>query len=104
MLSPANHVCAGILARRGRAGFFLFVFLAALVPLRAADIEAARKRFIGGAYDEVIATATAARREAPGDVEWPLLLGEALGRVGRYAEAADELRKACKDFPLELRL
>src|SRR5260221_7925934 len=104
MLSSANHDCRGILARRGRMGICLVVFLAALMPLRAADIDAARKRFIGGAYEEVIATAMAGRREAPGDVEWPLLLGEALGQAGRYTEAADELRGACKNFPLDLRL
>jgi tetratricopeptide (TPR) repeat protein len=82
----------------------LALVLLAALPLRAADLEAARKRFIGGAYEEVIATAMAGRREAAGEVEWPLLLGEALGKVGRYAEAAETLTQACKAFPLDLRL
>ncbi|MGB8168857.1 MAG: tetratricopeptide repeat protein, partial [Chthoniobacteraceae bacterium] len=71
---------------------------------RAADLGEARKRFLAGAYEEVIATAMAGRRETPGDLEWPLLLGEALGSVGRYADAAENLLQACKDFPLDLRV
>ena len=80
------------------------MLLLAVTPLRAADLAAARQRFLGGAYEEVIATAMEGRRESAGDVEWPLLLGEALGSVGRSAEAAENLLQACKDFPLDLRL
>jgi tetratricopeptide (TPR) repeat protein len=72
--------------------------------LRAADLAAARGRFAGGNYEEVIATAMEGRREAPGDAEWPLLLGEALEKVGRYGEAAENLDQACRDFPANLRL
>lgn len=80
------------------------MLLATLASVSAADLEAARKRFIAGAYEEVIATAMTGRREAPGDVEWPLLVGEALGKVGRYPEALAELNDGCKAFPLDLRL
>ena len=72
--------------------------------LPAADIDHARQRFVSGAYEEVIATATAARREEKGNPQWPLLLGEALGSVGRNEEAAEKLLGACNDFPLDLRL
>lgn len=82
----------------------LLGILLASAPLDAADLDAARKRFIDGAYEEVIATSMTGRREEPGNAEWPILLGEALGQAGRYTEAADALQEACRDFPLELRL
>lgn len=102
MLPTVPQVFGRTSATRRLACFFLFVLFA--WPASAAEITAARQRFMAGAYEEVIATAMAGRREAPGDPEWPLLLGEALGSVGRYAEAAENLLHACKDFPLDLRI
>jgi len=79
--------------------------LLATMPARGAvDLEPARQRFLAGEYAEVIGTATTGRKEQPGNAEWALLLGEALGKVGRYPEAAESLKKAGRDFPLDLRL
>ncbi len=104
MLPTVPQVFGRISATRRPLGICLLMLLFAGTPLRAADLAAARERFLSGAYEEVVATAMAGRRENPGDVEWPILLGEALGSVGRYPEATENLLQACKDFPLDLRV
>ena len=76
----------------------------AALPLRAADLEAARKLVIGGGYAEAIAAARAGMREHGDVAEWPLLLGRALTEVGRCPEARDILAKAVGSFSTDLPL
>ena len=102
MLPTVPQVFGRTSSTRRLAVFFLLIV--SVTTISAANIEPARKRFVAGQYEEVIANAMTGRREAPGDPEWPLLLGEALGSVGRSSEAAENLLQACKDFPLDLRL
>ncbi len=104
MLPTALQVFGRISAPRRLVWICLAVALLIAPGAWAVEIGAARQRFLAGAYEEAIATAMAGRRETPGDPEWPLLLGEALGSVGRYAEARENLLQACNDFPLDLRL
>ena len=80
------------------------VFLTLAGPLHAADIEAARKLFIRGSYPEAIAAARDGLRANPDAAEWPLLLGQALTEVGRYAEARDILLRASEQYPGDLSL
>ncbi len=101
MRSILTQAFAGHPARRGSVWLCLFL---ATTAARAVDLEPARLLLLGGNYAEVIATATTGAKEQPSNAEWPLLLGEVLGKVGRYPEAAEVLKKAGRDFPLDLRL
>ncbi len=78
--------------------------LSAALPLCAAEIEAARALLIHGKYDEAITAANDGMRESPDHAEWPLLLGQALGCVGKYPEARDALTKAAERFSTDLQL
>lgn len=104
MLPTVPQVFGRTSAPRRLVWLLLFVTLIVGPAGWSVEIESARQGFLNGAYEETIATAMTGRRETPGSPEWPLLLGEALGAVGRYAEAKENLLQGCKDFPLDLRL
>ena len=78
--------------------------LCAAGSLLAADLGETRQLLIRGEYEKVIGTAMAEVRSHPEDLEWPLLLGEAQGRIGRYAEARVTLVKGLEKFPYSPRL
>jgi tetratricopeptide (TPR) repeat protein len=82
----------------------LAAFLLIALPIQAVEIEAARKLFITGSYSEAIAAAREGMREHANAPEWPLLLGQSLSAVGRYAEARDALTQAISEYPGDLSL
>jgi tetratricopeptide (TPR) repeat protein len=79
-------------------------FLLTAFSLRAVEFDAAQKLFIGGSYSEAIAAAREGMREHANAPEWPLLLGQSLSAVGRYAEARDALGQAAGEYPSDLSL
>jgi tetratricopeptide (TPR) repeat protein len=80
--------------------------VAGMRPLRAADLDQARKSFIGGDYAECIRLAEQAVRSNERDEEWPELLMKSLLAVGRYPQAEGALTNALtRDrFSVRLRL
>ncbi|MEA3209195.1 MAG: hypothetical protein QOE70_2252 [Chthoniobacter sp.] len=83
---------------------WLTALLLTALSLRAADPELARQALQRGAAEETVRIATEGMREKPPRPEWPLLLGQALTDLGRYAEARQTLTQAVTDFPLDLRV
>src|SRR5690349_6699165 len=67
--------------------------LAAVVCARA-DVADAQRDFLDGDYADVIKQATAGVRDAPANIEWPILLIRALLTVGRNGEADTAMREA----------
>src|SRR6266496_4750037 len=80
--------------------------VAGLGPLGAADLEQARRSFIGGNYTECIRLADQAVRGNVRDEEWSELLMKSLLAVGRYPEAEGALTNALNRdrFSVRLRL
>ncbi len=70
-----------------------------MAPLRAGEVEAARRFLLRGEYEKVVATATERMAKQPDETEWPLLLGEAQTELGRYAEARATLVRGMERFP-----
>ncbi len=68
------------------------------------EVAAVRQLFIRGEYEKVGAIATAEMGTHGDELEWPLLLGEAQGELGRYAEARVTLTQALERFPSSPRL
>ena len=91
---------------RGRFSKMRSLLASLLIPfsLPAADLADAQQRFAHGGYDEVVQLAVDGIHDDAGNVEWPLLLGEALTATGHYAEARDALTKPLDAFPYDLRL
>ena len=89
------------------AGAFLILALL-LLPFCAraaeADFAETQQLLIRGEYAKVVDTATAAMREAPDNVRWPLLLSEALTQTGRYVDARETLAAAVQRSPRDLPL
>ena len=83
---------------------FLAIFLAGMLHVCAADLETAKQDFRTGKYAESIAAAKNAQTAEPENVEWVLLLGNALHAVGRYDEAREAVATGLERFPLDLRL
>jgi len=94
----------------GAARRKLWVLIGAAVTLHLASglgavtIDDAQQLLLHGDYPAVIAAAEAAMTASPNDAEWPILRGEALGKVGRYKEARSMLDEAVDRNPVSLRL
>ena len=67
-------------------------------------LEKTQQSLVRGDYQTAIPVAEKATRENPGNPEWPVVWAEALGQVGRYAEARDVITEALKNFPLSLQV
>lgn len=70
----------------------------------AANPDDVRKRFIEGAYEEVIEAANKGIKENPREPEWPLLLGEAQWALGRYADARVTFDRGVAKNPFNLQI
>ena len=84
-------------SRRGRGwsiGYALALGLVVSVAILRADIADAQRDFLDGDYPSAIKQASAGVRDAPANVEWPLLLVRSLLTVGRSAEADTAMREA----------
>ena len=77
----------------------LAVVLCAAQAQAADDVAAVRRLLVSGEYEKVIAIATAEMGAHVDDLEWPLLLGQAQGELGRYAEARATLSATLERFP-----
>jgi len=94
----------------GAARRKLWVLIGAVVTLHLASgvgavtIDDAQQLLLRGDYPAVIAAAEEAMTASPNDAEWPILRGEALGKIGRYKEARSLLDEAVDRNPVSLRL
>lgn len=99
-------------ARRVWASAFAVLLLAA-VPVRAADAvppsppsptAAVQRDLLDGNYQDAIKAATAGVRDNPTNVEWTLLLTQALLAVGRNTDADVAIREAISRDDQSIRL
>ena len=77
----------------------LVVVLCVVEALAEEEITAVRQLLVRGEYEKVIAIATAEMRTHADELEWPLLVGQAQGELGRYAEARSALTATLERFP-----
>jgi tetratricopeptide (TPR) repeat protein len=89
----------------GRGGIWLVVLaFLGLLPVRAADLDEARKLYIQGDYSKAIRASENAIEDGERDEEWRQLLVRSLLAVGKYEEALRMVNSAIERFPSSIHL
>ncbi len=89
---------------RHATGMLLAAVMAFASALSAAEPADVRRDLLEGDYASAIRAATIGVRDAPNEVEWPILLSESLLAIGRNAEADEAIRAALERDQQNIRL